>query len=144
MMSRDGYFALMSLLPRLSAKTDKSRLNTLAEIGAILKDEGITWRDVASLMSDQGSELDPLEVLAYLDVIENSGMMKSVRAGLFLHQLRMKAETGKPVKLTPRQDDWLMGLLALAESHMGETKLKPHPLRVIEGGSPNLARGYLG
>jgi hypothetical protein len=114
---------LAKLLPRLASNFDGERVATLAAIDRILVGTGFDWNDLAAVLAaepddDAAPAADPdaiymaagaLRELVDAIAMNDRGKISN-RSRAFLAEMRKRARRGAPIRLTPKQAEWLRGL----------------------------------
>jgi hypothetical protein len=115
---------LAKLLARLASNFDGERAATLAAIDRTLASADIDWNDLAALVAPPEPDEDvtpaaepgaiyvaAAALRTLVDAIEAGDRGKiSERSRSFLSELRKRTRRGGPIRLSPKQAEWLRGL----------------------------------
>jgi hypothetical protein len=115
---------LAKLLARLASNFAGERAATLAAIDRTLASTNVDWNDLAALVAppepdeDVAPAAEPGAIYmaaaawrTLVDAIEAGDHGKiSERSRSFLSELRKRARRNRPIKLSPKQAEWLRGL----------------------------------
>jgi hypothetical protein len=129
-LNDETFYRLANLLPRLSALTDRRRLEVLSDIDRVLAAENLSWTDITECLMPPSSMLQSATVVQMCETIAQALQLAPLteNATEFLTELLRQAKLEPAVHLTPRQYQWLRSLYERAEKKLRVVTQPPAPV----------------